>query len=438
MSAEAEIRRKIEDDGPITFAEFMRLALYWPQGGYYTAGEPVGSSGDYYTSPSAHPAFGALLAVQLVQMWRLMGHPDPFTVVELGSGNGLLGRDISAYSAHLPPEFRRSIRYVCLDYRAASGVERELPQEVGLPRVERIAARISTDVSLGEVIPLRGVKGCFLSNELLDAFPVHQVVQQGDRLREVYVALQGGDLVETLGDLSTPALTQRLEDLGIEPAEGQAAEINLGLDRWSEEVAGSLEAGFVLTIDYGRLANELYSPEERYQGTLTTFFRHVQTDDPLRHIGRQDMTAQVDFTSVINAGRRVGLEPLGYTTQRRFLANLGLGQLQRRLSSLGLSHRELRSNRAGMVDLVRPGGLGDFRFLVQGKNVGQPTLWGFDVSATDATNTAGGAEYLLEGLPAPLPTSQHLPLLEGRYTSTEVEFDLDELWPSGEEVEEAG
>ena len=398
----------------------MRLALYRPRGGYYTAGEPVGSSGDYYTSPSAHPAFGALLAVQLVQMWRLMGHPDPFTVVELGSGNGLLGRDIAAYSAHLPPEFRRSLRYVCLDYRAASGVERELPQELGLPRVERIAARIPTDVSLGEVIPLRGVKGCFLSNELLDAFPVHQVVQQDDRLRELYVALQAGELAETLGDLSTPALTQRLEDLGIELAEGQAAEINLGLDRWSEEVAGSLEAGFVLTIDYGRPAVELYSPQERYQGSLTTYFRHVQTDDPLRHIGRQDMTAQVDFTSVINAGRRVGLEPLGYTTQRRFLANLGLEQFQRRLTSLGLSHRELRSNRAGMVDLARPGGLGDFRFLVQGKNVGQPALWGPGQPASATPSPVHGAADLLQRLPVPLLTPLHLPLLEGRYPSSEV------------------
>ena len=90
MTAEAEIRRRIAERGPITFAEFMEVALYHPGGGYYTSGERVGASGDFYTSPSVHPAFGALLAVQLFQMWELLGRPAPFTIAEAGAGNGLL------------------------------------------------------------------------------------------------------------------------------------------------------------------------------------------------------------------------------------------------------------------------------------------------------------------------------------------------------------
>ena len=81
MSAESEVRRRIQERGKITFAEFIEIALYWPQGGYYSGREPVGAQGDYYTSPAVHPAFGALLAVQLFQMWREMGSPAVFTAV---------------------------------------------------------------------------------------------------------------------------------------------------------------------------------------------------------------------------------------------------------------------------------------------------------------------------------------------------------------------
>ena len=117
---EAEIRRRIAERGPITFAEFMELALYHPAGGYYTSGDPVGSGGDFYTSPTVHPAFGALLAVQLYQMWQLLGQPAPFTVVEPGAANGLLCRDILSAANGLPSGFADSLRYVCVDRRARS------------------------------------------------------------------------------------------------------------------------------------------------------------------------------------------------------------------------------------------------------------------------------------------------------------------------------
>jgi SAM-dependent MidA family methyltransferase len=415
MSAEVEIRRRIRERGPITFAEFMELALFWPQGGYYIQREPIGPSGDYYTSPLVHPAFGALLAAQLFQMWQLMGRPEPFTVVEMGAGNGLLCRDIAAYinpvgarhAVPLPAEFHKSLHYVCIDRRVMAGVERDLPKDRPGPLVDRLAAA---------GLPLRQVRGCFLSNEFLDAFPVHQVTVRQGRLQEVYITLEGERLAETLREPSTPGLAARLEGLGVALAEGQTAEINLGLDSWADEVAAALEAGFVLTIDYGHPARELYSAERRPGGALTTYYRHVQTDAPLQRIGQQDMTAQVDFTSVINAGRRAGLEPLGFIPQRQFLANLGLTHFQRRLAFLGLPPREVQANRAGMLDLARPGGLGDFKALAQGKNVGQPALWGF--------RPAAEAAALAEQLPVPLLTPQHLSLLEGRYPQTDFEFEF--------------
>ncbi|HZA23191.1 MAG TPA: SAM-dependent methyltransferase, partial [Dehalococcoidia bacterium] len=412
MSAEAEIRRRIHQKGPITFAAFMEIALFWSEGGYYLSQEPFGASGDYYTSPLVHPAFGALLAVQLLQMWRLMGRPNPFQVVEMGAGNGMLCRDIISYVQHLSPEFQRSLCYVCHDRRACSGAEK------GLSNTSRI-------VTFN--VPLRGVKGCFLSNEFLDSFPIHQVRKQQGRLQEVYVALESDEFVEVLGEPSASELVLRLECLGIELVEGQTVEINLGLDQWAEEVASALESGVVLTVDYGHSATQLYSAEVRPRGTLTTYYRHTQTDAPFRRIGQQDMSAHVDFTSVINAGSRAGLEPMGLTTQGRFLHNLGLGRFLPRLPTLGLSNRESQANRAGLVDLARAGGLGDFKVLIQAKNVGQPRLWGLQHS-DEAAN-------LIDDLPVPLLTPQHLSLLEGRYPQAEYEVELEDLWPQTDDLD---
>jgi len=376
--------------------------------------EPIGASGDYYTSPMAHPAFGALLAHQLFQMWQLLNCPAKFTVVETGAGNGLLCHDVVAHSAHLPPEFRRSLRYICLDRRPAPGVENSLAETDGMPLVARAAA---------SGLPLQAFVGCVLSNEFLDSFPVHQVTVRSGSLQEVYVGLRGEDLVEIIGESSTTALAARLVDLGIEMAEGQTAEINLGLDRWAQQVVAALDTGFVLTIDYGHRAEELYSPERRHRGTLTTFHRHTQTDAPFRHIGRQDITAQVDFTSVVNAGRRAGLEVLGFSTQGQFLSSLGLDHFRRRLASLDLPDSIIQSNRAGMLDLARPGGLGDFKVLAQGKGVGQPDLWGFGPAAEAAPGFAKGAAELAEQLPVPLLTQQHISVLAGRYPHAAAEIE---------------
>ncbi|MDP6549784.1 MAG: SAM-dependent methyltransferase [Dehalococcoidia bacterium] len=410
MKAEAEIRRRILEQGAIPFAEFMGLALFWPEGGYYAGGEPAGGAGDFYTSPLVHPAFGALLALQMFQMWQLLDRPDPFTVVEMGAGNGLLGRDVADCSTKLPSGFGRSMRYICLDRRAVAGVERPSREDRPPGGVDRVVA---------SGLPFHGMRGCVLSNELLDSAPVHQVTMLRGGLREVYVTLKDEELTPDLREPSTPELSARLEDLGIELTEGQTAEINLGLSGWAGEVADALETGFALTIDYGHPAEELYSPKRRRRGTLTTYYRHTQTDAPFKRIGRQDMTAQVDFTSVIESGRRAGLAPLGFTLQRRFLSNLGLGQLQRRLGPIGLAQRAVQANRAGMVDLARLGGLGDFKVLAQGKGVGQPALWGFQ-PGPEAAALAGE-------LPVPLLTAQHLSLLEGRYSGAEFEFEG--LWP---------
>ena len=432
-AAEGEIRRRIGEHGAITFAEFMDVALYCPDGGYYSGGDIFGPSGDYYTSPMAHPAFGALMALQLFQMWLLLERPTRFRVVELGAGNGVLARDILSFSERLSPEFRGSLTYICVDRRTerprshgqvtrlgdgGGDPQNRRSEETGWERASRIASSGT---------PFRGLTGCILSNEYLDAFPVHLVEQSGGRLREVFVTAEGGKLVETLDEPSTADLAERLSSLGVALEEGQRVEINLSLGEWAGSVAEALDRGYVLTVDYGRPVEGLYSFMERPRGTLTTFYRHTQTDAPLRRVGRQDMSAQVDFSSVVRSGEAVGLPALGLTTQGRFLPMLGWERLRARVAGMRpeiLSLRELRANLSGMEDLVRSGGLGDFRVLVQGKGVPAGELWGLAEEMPDEL------ERLLDGLPPPLLGEGHIRLAEGRWPRPEQEFELMELWPS--------
>ena len=148
----------------------MEIALYWPHGGYYSSGQAIGPEGDYYTSPITHPAFGALLAIQLFQMWHELDRPVPFTVLELGAGTGLLCKDIITYAKEMPSDFASAIRYICLDRHMS----------------ERLEAKSAiTNRVLADGLPFKEIEGCILSNEYLDAFPVHQIVMTKDGLKEI-------------------------------------------------------------------------------------------------------------------------------------------------------------------------------------------------------------------------------------------------------------
>lgn len=404
-AVERVVRRAIQRDGAITFARYMETALYSPAGGYYTSREGVGAHGDFYTSPSAHPLFGALIALQMEQMWDLLGRPSVFWAVEVGAGDGLLARAVSDYAQRLDADFAGALRYAALDLRAAPA------DDAGVRLVQ------------ARGLPLRGVAGCILSNELVDSFPVHRFQVEGGRVREVYVTLRDGSLAETLGEPSTPLLAERLPDT---LSDGFRGEVNLELEGWTEAVARALERGFVLTVDYGDTARGLYAAP-RAGGTLRCAYRHVPIDDPYARIGGQDITAHVDFTALAKAGERCGLATLGYTTQAAFLENLGARSFLRALAARsrtgGMSQREYLGNRMGMLDLLRPEGLGGFRVLAQGVGVGTPSLQGFHLA--DAWSR--GLEARIARWPIPMITSQHVSLLEGRYPH--AAFDADAPWP---------
>ncbi|HEY8491521.1 MAG TPA: SAM-dependent methyltransferase [Dehalococcoidia bacterium] len=360
------IRQEIRTGGPIPFRRFMELALYHPQHGYYSGDRaPMGRHADYVTSPELHPIFGALVGRQAAEMWEALGRPPRFDVVELGPGTGALARDLLRW-ARARPDFLAALRYRL--------VERSAPLR---ERQRRTVAEAEPDPDRAvweaeETLAPGSVTGCILSNELVDAFPVHLVEVHGGRLQEVYVTWEGGRFRETLGEPSTPELEAYFRWVGVRPAEGNRAEVNLAAPRWMRWAGGLLARGFVLTFDYGYEAAELYAPWRR-AGTLLCFYRHAATDDPYRRVGRQDITAHVDFTALTLAGREAGLEPLGLTTQAAFLSALGIGEA---LRSPGLELEEFFARRRAVADLIDPAGLGRIRVLVQAKGTGPVRLTG--------------------------------------------------------------
>ncbi|MBI4338794.1 MAG: SAM-dependent methyltransferase [Chloroflexi bacterium] len=386
-AVDQEIRELIKRHGRITFAQFMQTILYSPGGGFYSS-RASSISTHFSTSPTSHPVFGALIARQLEEMWRFLGEPSPFHVVEVGSGDGALARSIVEASRQMAPGLAEAIRYVAADYDpwwppsladpmgpddGAEGRARPSGQDKGLG-IQRVQAE--------GLRPFRNVAGCILCNELVDNFPVHRFVIQAGRVKEVFVTLAGDSFAEVLDEPSTPRIQERLASLGVSLPEGFRGEVNLAMEEWTGQLAGTLDRGFALTIDYGDLAQDLYSPQHA-QGTLACFKQHETSSDPYQLIGQQDITALVDFSSLMRLGEQRGLATVGYTLQRHFLANLGFSSFLDALQAQGLSYARTEFGRIAMMTLVDPDEMGDFKVLAQSKGIGLGIeLQGFKKSET--------------------------------------------------------
>lgn len=341
----------------------MQLALYHPEEGYYRRREPVGARGDYLTSPELHPLFGALVRRQLAELWLTLDRPAAFTVIEVGAGTGALARSMLGVPED---EFGGALRYLIVE------PERRL-RELQARTLGSLAGAVRWQDTLDTAPTV--AHGCVLSNELIDSFPVHRVTVRDGRLRELWVGLEGGRFLDVEGDLSTPDLAAYFDRLGLLPGEGCAAEVNLDALTWIAEASATIDRGFVLTIDYGYPARQLYAPWRR-QGTLLCYSHHTVHTDPYVRLGQQDMTAHVDFTSLATAGEEAGLRTLGFATQQRFLAALGIEEALRGGPG-GAGLEEYLARRRAVADLLNPEGLGRVRVLLQGKNAGAPALRGF-------------------------------------------------------------
>lgn len=302
---------RIEEHGPITFAAFMESALYDPAEGFY-ARPAVGRH--FVTSPHVSPAFGALLARQVAEVWDRLGRPGRMTVAEVGAGDGTLaGRILEGAGSN--PMLAAALRYIALERTSAA---REALAERGLEVAERVGA-------------LGPITGCVLANEVLDNVPFHRLRERDGRVVEVLVGADGRRLVEVEGRPS-PAV---LEALGPPLRPGEERPVSPDAVAMVREVAGSLERGYAFFLDYGYGAGETPGPVHGYRD-------HRVLEDVLDDPGSRDVTAGVDLQAVAEEGRRAGLQVWGPVPQREALLALGF-----RLWLSGVRARQADAERHG-------------------------------------------------------------------------------------------
>ncbi len=382
----ALIRAEIAASGPLTFARFMELALYHPTLGYYAGGgvgrEPVGWSGDYFTSGDLTPLWGHALARRLRWLWEQMGRPPRFEVIEAGAGRGLLGAVVVGDAPAHGPEGACALRYTLVDRAPAGSPLRQAREQRLAQALARSAAppdAIRWAETLGEVAAPGSVVGCVISNELVDALPTHCVIKQSDALAEVYVALDAaGRLIQRTAAPSTPELAAYLDHYRIpwrRYPDGWRAEVCLLAGPWMREAASLLARGCVMTLDYGAHALRLYTAN-RLTGTLMAYSHHQLSGDALARPGQQDLTAHVNFSALIEAGRDAGLRLAEDTTQGTLMERLGIWDEADALAAQLYHHAQDRQTGRGQLDYLRraslrnavkallaPNGLGGFRAL---------------------------------------------------------------------------
>jgi SAM-dependent MidA family methyltransferase len=308
--------------------------------------------------------FGAAIARQLADFWRLLDRPARFDVLEAGAGSGRLAADVLRALRASEPELYDATRYTLQDVTLGDGA-RERFERAGVP-LDKVAV-------VQELPAEPTFEGAILSNELLDALPFDRVRVRDGRPYELHARLEGGRLVDVEVEPSA-AITAHFAALRVLPGEGADAEVCLDAPAWIRRAAGALHRGYLLTLDYGYDAPELYAPW-RKRGTLLTFYRHTFGDDPYSRIGRQDMTASVDFTSAVRAGEAAGLRTHGCTTQAEFLAALGVADaLQRQPAPNEIE--AYYALRRSVIELTDASGLGRIRVLIQGKGTPDATPLG--------------------------------------------------------------
>jgi SAM-dependent MidA family methyltransferase len=348
----AIIRDEIIKQGPIPFIRFMELALYHPEFGYYCSPhDKIGLTADYDTSPSVHPVFAKLLGKQILQMILALGNKE-ISLIEFGAGEGTLCEGILDFLQKSAPDIFRRVTYIIIETSSSFQARQK----------ERLIPVYANTVLWKDKMP-KGPIGIVLSNEFVDALPVHRMRKN----KELYVNWENGKFTERFDSPSSPALLSYLHQVDIKPDEVFDYEINLaGLD-WIREVGKSLKKGFVMTIDYGYPAHQLYHPS-RNRGTLLCYYKHTVCEDPYAHIGEQDMTSHVDFTSLAKVGEEVGLNVLGFTDQTHFLMGLGITHEMQIVAENMEESDEAKRNFLAMKELMAPNKMGKtFKILIQEK-----------------------------------------------------------------------
>jgi SAM-dependent MidA family methyltransferase len=349
----AEIRER----GPIPFSRYMEMCLYEPDLGYYArAREQFGKAGDFYTSSDVHAVFGRLLARQFDEMWNLLGAPAQLDIVELGPGRGLFAQDVLAWVDKKFPGFAEVRRYRLVETSAASRTRVQ----------ERFAAQIaSSKVSVHtrlEEVPA-SQNSIFFANELIDALPVDVLDHRG----EVYVTERDGKFHEEFHE-PRPELFDYVEQFGIRPQRGERVEVCFAALECLKQIAGALKRGFVILIDYGYTRAE--QAAGRHLDTLMTYRRHTAGASVYDCPGEQDITAHVNFTALIEAGKAAGLTECALLTQSQFL--IGIGETNQFADAFEDCRLPQEQAKVAMQlkHLVTPAGMGEtFHVLIMSREV---------------------------------------------------------------------
>ncbi|HBR22632.1 MAG TPA: methyltransferase [Nitrospiraceae bacterium] len=370
-----KIIRRIKSEGPISFKTFMEMALYEPELGYYTSQKTrIGRSGDFYTSSHLHPAFGMMIGKQTEEMWEIMGRPSAFQIVEIGSGAGYLCKDILDYfrgmsdkrqETNREKEIYKHLQYIIVELNPAM---RENQKNL----LSDFSDRVSWASSIRE---LNNIKGCILSNELLDAFPVH-IIEINDEIEEVFVSTDNEKLTEIKGTPGTSGIANYIKEFSIELEKGHRTEINLEIKNWLNEIDSVLTEGFILTIDYGYSSEDYYS-EDRNRGTMLCYHKHQMTEDPYQNTGEQDITAHVNFSSLKKWGDELGIKTIEFCRQGTFLVSLGIDEV---IAEIHKNSTDYPFEVARIKKLILPGTMGEtHKVIIQYKGSRKPELRGFAI-----------------------------------------------------------
>jgi len=368
-----KIIRRIKSEGPITFKNFMEMALYEPELGYYSSEKTrIGRSGDFYTSSHLHPTFGMMIGKQIEEMWEIMNKPSVFQIVEMGSGAGYLCKDILEYykglgigGQGLEREIIKNLQYIIVELNPAM---REQQKKLLSDYSDKIRWASS-------VRELNDIKGCFLSNELLDAFPVH-IIEMNDEIKEIFISADNEKLIENKGAPGASEIADYLKEFSIEFEKGHRTEINLEIKKWLGEINRILTEGFILTIDYGYSSKDYYS-EDRDRGTLLCYHEHRVTENPYQNIGEQDITAHVNFSSVKKWGDEIGIKTIGFCRQGTFLVSLGIDEA---IAEIYKNSADYSFEVARIKKLILPDAMGEtHKVIIQYKGSRKPALRGFTI-----------------------------------------------------------
>jgi SAM-dependent MidA family methyltransferase len=362
MSLADLLRTLIQTSGPITFRDWIEAALYHPQYGYYCKTEKTrwGREGDYRTSPERTQLFAATFAHYFASLDAQLGTPDTFTVVEAGAGGGYFAHSLLASMRERFQQLYSRMNYLIDELSGESS-------NVSTERLTEFTDKVRP-AKLEDVAPVES--GVVFGNELLDAFPVHRVTVQERQLREFYVGVNSSNEFEwQLRPVSTTAIERYFSDAGVFPSEGQIAEVNLEIDRWLALVASKLTSGFVVLVDYGADASDLFTSPHYSDGSLRAFRSHQLVSDLLSDPGEQDLTTTVDWTHVKAAGEKLGFETVTFERQDRFLLENGLlDELERQTATANAATAAMLRTEAR--EMILPSGMAaSFQVLVLKRSV---------------------------------------------------------------------